>query len=56
MENGLPTSGNIIMLGGFVKGTKIISKDSLELALSDRISKSKHKQNLKAARLGFEMV
>ena len=56
METGIPTSANLIMLGGFVKETKIITQDSLERVLSDKMSKSSFKQNLKAARLGYKMV
>lgn len=56
IDNGLPTSGNIIMLGSFVRGTKLISEKSLERAISKKISKKGLKQNLKAIKLGFEMV
>ena len=56
IDNGMPTSGNIIMLGSFVGGTKLISEKALEQALSKKISKKGLQQNLKAIRLGFEMV
>jgi 2-oxoglutarate ferredoxin oxidoreductase subunit gamma len=56
IDNDMPTSGNIIILGSFIKGTKIISQKSIEQALSRKISKKMFKQNQKAIKIGYKVV
>jgi 2-oxoglutarate ferredoxin oxidoreductase subunit gamma len=56
LENGLSMNiSNIAMLGVFIKSSKIITKTSLEEAISKKIPKRFYKENVKALELGYHL-
>ena len=54
INNSMPTAGNIIMLGSFIKETHLISRESLAQAISKKIPKKGLSSSLKALKIGFE--
>ena len=56
IDNDISIYGNIIILGSFIKGTKIISQKSIEQALSKKTSKKMFNQNQKAIEIGYRLV
>jgi 2-oxoglutarate ferredoxin oxidoreductase subunit gamma len=56
IDNGMPTSGNIIMLGGFAKSSQIISEKSIERALSKKVSGKNLTQYKKAVKIGINLI
>ncbi|MEA4847319.1 MAG: 2-oxoacid:acceptor oxidoreductase family protein [Clostridiaceae bacterium] len=55
-ELGKPMVTNIIALGALVEITKVITKESLEKAVLDRVPKGTEELNRKALSLGYEIA
>jgi 2-oxoglutarate ferredoxin oxidoreductase subunit gamma len=57
LENDLKMGlANIVLLGSFIKQTKIISEESIRNALKNKFSSNQMKNNLKAFKLGFDLI
>jgi 2-oxoglutarate ferredoxin oxidoreductase subunit gamma len=55
-ELGKPMVTNIVALGAIVEITKLISKESLEKAVLDRVPKGTEELNKKALSMGYEIA
>lgn len=55
-ELGKPMVTNIVALGAIVEITKVISKESLEKAVLDRVPKGTEELNRKALSMGYEIA
>lgn len=55
-ELGKPMVTNIVALGAIVEITKVISKDSLEKAVLDRVPKGTEELNKKALSMGYKIA
>jgi 2-oxoglutarate ferredoxin oxidoreductase subunit gamma len=55
-ELGKPMVTNIVALGAIVEITKLISKESLEKAVLDRVPKGTEELNKKALAMGYEIA
>jgi 2-oxoglutarate ferredoxin oxidoreductase subunit gamma len=56
MKNGLPLMGNIILLSSFIKHSGMISRSAFEKALTNKVSNTTKKNNLKALQLGWKLM
>jgi 2-oxoglutarate ferredoxin oxidoreductase subunit gamma len=55
-ELGKPMVTNIVALGAIVEITKVVTKDSLEKAVLDRVPKGTEELNKKALSLGYDIA
>ena len=55
-ELGKPMVTNIVALGAIVEITKVVTKDSLEKAVLDRVPKGTEELNRKALSLGYDIA
>jgi 2-oxoglutarate ferredoxin oxidoreductase subunit gamma len=53
-ELGNPLVTNVVMLGGFIGFTGLLSKESMERAIAENVPKKAQELNLKAFRRGLE--